>query len=88
MAAVGSTTAISPISDRRESSGIIADSWVLSMRKDIGIHHQLSAIIPEDSRLSEIGEMAVVDPTAATNPILHDAVAYAGIAQNAYDGKL
>ncbi len=63
-------------------------NWVLSMRKDIGIHHQLSAIIPEDSRLSEIGEMAVVDPTAGTNPILHDAVAYAGIAQNAYDGNL
>jgi hypothetical protein len=63
-------------------------NWVLSMRKDIGIHHQLSAIIPEDSRLSEIGEMAVVDPTAATNPILHDAVVYADIAQNAYDGNL
>jgi len=63
-------------------------NWVLSMREDIGIHHQLSAIIPEDSRLSEIGEMAVIDPTAATNPILHDAVAYAGIARNAYDGNL
>jgi alcohol dehydrogenase class IV len=63
-------------------------NWVLSMRQDIGIHHQLSAIIPEDSRLSEIGEMAVVDPSAGTNPILHDAVAYTGIAQNAYDGKL
>ena len=63
-------------------------NWVLSMREDIGIHHQLSAIIPEDSRLSEIGEMAVVDPTAVTNPILHDAVTYTGIAQNAYDGNL
>ncbi len=63
-------------------------NWVLSMRKDIGIHHQLSAIIPEDSRLSEIGEMAVVDPSAGTNPILHDAVTYAGIAQNAYHGEL
>jgi alcohol dehydrogenase class IV len=63
-------------------------NWILSMRKDIGIHHQLSAIIPEDSRLSEIGEMAVVDPSAGTNPILHDAVAYAGIAQSAYEGNL
>jgi len=63
-------------------------NWVLSMRKDIGIHHELSAIIPEDSRLSEIGEMAVVDPSAGTNPILHDAVAYAGIARNAYNGTL
>ena len=63
-------------------------NWVLSMRKDIGIHHQLSAIIPEDSRLAEIGEMAVLDPSAATNPILHDVVTYTGIAQNAYDGNL
>ena len=63
-------------------------SWVVSMRKDIGIHHQLSAIIPEDTRLSEIGEMAVLDPSAATNPILHDTVTYTGIAQNAYDGNL
>jgi alcohol dehydrogenase class IV len=58
------------------------------MREKIGIHHALSAIIPEDSRLSEIGEMAVVDPSAGTNPILHDAVAYTDIVQNAYNGSL
>ena len=63
-------------------------NWILSMREKIGIHHALSAIIPEDSRLSEIGEMAVVDPSAGTNPILHDAVAYTGIVQNAYNGSL
>lgn len=63
-------------------------NWVLSMREQIGIHHQLSAIIPEDSRLVEIGEMAVVDPSAATNPILHDAATYTGIARNAYNGEL
>ncbi len=63
-------------------------NWVLSIREEIGIHHQLSAIIPEDSRLAEIGEMAVVDPSAGTNPILHDAKAYAEIARNAYNGIL
>ena len=63
-------------------------NWVLSMREEINIHHQLSAIIPEDSRLAEIGEMAVVDPSAGTNPILHDAAAYAGIARMAYNGEL
>ena len=63
-------------------------NWILSMRKDIGIHLTLSAIIPEDSRLAEIGEMAVVDPSAGTNPILHDAVAYADIARSAYNGNL
>lgn len=63
-------------------------NWVLSIREEIGIHHQLSAIIPEDSRLSEIGEMAVVDPSAGTNPILHDSAAYTAIVRNAYNGKL
>ncbi len=63
-------------------------NWILSIREEIGIHHQLSAIIPEDSRLAEIGEMAVVDPSAGTNPILHDANAYTEIARNAYNGTL
>ncbi len=63
-------------------------NWVLAIREEIGIHHQLSAIIPEDSGLAEIGEMAVVDGAAGTNPILHDAKAYAEIARNAYNGNL
>lgn len=63
-------------------------NWVLSIRDEIGIHHQLSAIISEDSGLAEIGEMAVVDPSAGTNPILHDAKAYAEIARSAYNGNL
>ena len=63
-------------------------NWVLAMREQIGIPHALSAIIPEDSRLSEIGEMAVVDPSAGGNPILHDAKTYAEIARNAYHGNL
>ncbi|MCP4238353.1 MAG: iron-containing alcohol dehydrogenase, partial [Aestuariibacter sp.] len=63
-------------------------NWVLSLREEIGIPHQLSAIIPEDSRFDEIGAMAVVDPSAGTNPILHDTAAYVEIVQNAYNGSL
>jgi alcohol dehydrogenase class IV len=63
-------------------------NWVLSLREQISIPHALSAIIPEDSRLSEIGEMAVVDPSAGSNPILHDAKTYAEIARSAYNGNL
>ncbi len=62
--------------------------WILSLRQELGIPHALSAIIPDDSRLLEIGEMAVLDPSAETNPILHDAVTYTRIAQNAYNGNL
>jgi alcohol dehydrogenase class IV len=63
-------------------------NWVLAMREKIAIPAALSAIIPEDSRLAEIGEMAVQDPSAGSNPILHDAKTYAGIAHNAYNGIL
>ena len=62
--------------------------WVLALRGQIGIPHALSAIIPEDGRFEEIGEMAVVDPSAGTNPILHDAAAYTEIAGSAFDGRL
>jgi len=62
--------------------------WILTLRKDVGIHHKLSAIIPDDSRLSEIGEMAVLDGAAGTNPILYDAQTYAKIASNAFHGVL
>ena len=62
--------------------------WILSLRKEVGIHHQLSAIIPDDKRLSEIGEMAVLDGAAGTNPILHDAATYTKIASNAFHGVL
>ncbi len=63
-------------------------NWVISLRGEIDIHNQLSAIIPEQTRLVEIGEMAVADPSAGTNPILHDAVAYTEIVRNAYNGTL
>jgi alcohol dehydrogenase class IV len=62
--------------------------WILTLRKEVGIHHKLSAIIPDDSRLSEIGEMAVLDGAAGTNPILYDAAAYTKIASNAFHGEL
>ncbi len=62
--------------------------WVLELRKDIGIHSTLSAIIPDETRLAEIGQMAVDDPSAGTNPIQHDAAAYTDIARNAYSGWL
>jgi alcohol dehydrogenase class IV len=62
--------------------------WILTLRKEVGIHHKLSAIIPDDSRLSEIGEMAVLDGAAGTNPVLYDAAAYTKIVSNAFHGVL
>jgi len=62
--------------------------WVLDLRHRIGIPHTLEALIPGDERLSEIGEMAVLDSSSITNPVPHSAVEYAVIARNAFDGVL
>ncbi len=62
--------------------------WVLALRDQIGIPNALAAIIPEDTRFAEIGEMAVVDPSASTNPIQFTAAEYAEIVAKAYRGEL
>jgi alcohol dehydrogenase class IV len=62
--------------------------WVLSLRKEIGIPNDLSAIIDDDHRYDEIGKMAVEDPSATTNPIQHDEIVYAQILANAFKGEL
>jgi alcohol dehydrogenase class IV len=62
--------------------------WVLSLRKEIGIPNDLSAIIDDDQRYDEIGKMAVKDPSASTNPIQHDVKAYTQIVTSAFKGDL
>lgn len=62
--------------------------WILALRDQIGIPNSLAAIIPEDTRFAEIGEMAVVDPSASTNPIQFSATEYAEIVAKAYRGEL
>ncbi len=62
--------------------------WVMSLRESINIPHTLKDIGIDDQRVGEIGEMAVADPSAATNPIQFDAAAYSEIAANAVNGNL
>jgi len=62
--------------------------WILELRKEISIPDTLQEIGIDDDRVTEIGAMAVDDPSAGTNPILHDAVAYADIAAKAVHGRL
>jgi alcohol dehydrogenase class IV len=63
-------------------------TWVLDLRKAIGIPNALSAIISDDGRFDEIAAMAVDDPSGGTNPIQFDAQNYAAILNAAYNGKL
>lgn len=62
--------------------------WVLELRQGLDLPHTLSGIGIDDSRAEEIGAMAVKDPTAATNPIPHDATAYAEILKCSVSGVL
>ena len=62
--------------------------WVLDLREQLDIPHDLQAIGIDDNRADELGEMAVEDPSAGTNPILHDARAYRDIVVDAVRGNL
>ena len=62
--------------------------WVLAIREELKMPHTLGDIGIDDTRAQEIGIMAVNDPTASTNPILHDATTYADILERCVAGKL
>lgn len=62
--------------------------WVLALREEIGIPHNLSEIgIPAD-KTAMIAEMAVRDPSASTNPIDFESHSYAALLRRAIDGDL
>lgn len=62
--------------------------WVLSLRKEIGIPNNLSAIINDDQRYQQIGKMAAEDPSASTNPVQFSAAEYARLVGQAFTGDL
>ena len=62
--------------------------WVLTLRGRIGIPHALSSVIEQDEVFSQIGEMAIVDPSAGGNPIAFSAGEYQAILEDAYHGRL
>ena len=62
--------------------------WILSLRETVGIPHTLAAIGIDDAQAALIGRMAVVDGSAATNPIQFTEDKYTSILRNAVAGKL
>jgi alcohol dehydrogenase class IV len=62
--------------------------WVLALRDEIGIPHDLAALGIGEDRLQDIGEMAVADPSSGTNPIPLEASDYTGIVTRAVRGTL
>ena len=62
--------------------------WVLALREKVRIPHTLAAIGIDTAQAELIGRMAVVDGSAATNPIQFSESAYAEILRNAVTGRL
>jgi alcohol dehydrogenase class IV len=62
--------------------------WVLMMRDTLGIPHTLSEIGIDGGDAAKVGEMAVVDGSAGTNPIPFSAAEYSRIFVTAVEGLL
>jgi hypothetical protein len=62
--------------------------WVLELRQTVATPHTLNDIGIDDQRMDEIGEMAVADPSAGTNPIQLTAAEYTDIGRCAVAGTL
>ena len=62
--------------------------WVLALREEIGIPHALAAIGIDAAQAELIGRMAVIDGSAATNPIQFSESEYAEILRKAVGGLL
>lgn len=62
--------------------------WVLALREKIGIPHTLASINIDAAQAELIGRMAVVDGSAATNPIQFNDREYAEILRKSVSGAL
>jgi alcohol dehydrogenase class IV len=62
--------------------------WVLALREEIGIPATLAAIHIDDAQAELIARMAVVDGSAATNPVQFNESEYAEILREAVNGIL
>ncbi|WP_169569692.1 iron-containing alcohol dehydrogenase [Sneathiella limimaris] len=62
--------------------------WILELRKELGIPHDLSALNISDEKAELVGKMAVEDPSSGGNPIQLTAAEYTEVFLNAVSGKL
>src|SRR3546814_8800801 len=62
--------------------------WVLAMRDTIHIPHTLRDIGIPDSRVDDIGAMAVADAAASTTPLSFTPAPYTELLTKALNGKL
>lgn len=63
-------------------------TWILALRKEIGIPHTLKDIGVDDKRVDEVAKMAAADPSAGGNPIKVGAAELGKIFVAGLEGKL
>lgn len=63
-------------------------SWVVELRKQLGIPHTLAEIDIDDAKAATVAQMATEDPSAGGNPISFTVDEYQQIFENAVHGKL
>jgi len=63
-------------------------TWVIALRRALGIPKTLQALNVPVDRAEEIGRMAERDPSASTNPIPLDALQLAAIFRDAVTGRI
>ncbi|MGE0846085.1 MAG: iron-containing alcohol dehydrogenase [Flavobacteriaceae bacterium] len=62
--------------------------YVLALREEIGVPHDLKGLGVDDSRFEEMAAMAVVDPTAGGNPVKLDEAGALKMFRAAYEGRV
>jgi alcohol dehydrogenase class IV len=72
--------------DNASFAGFLA--WVLELRAELGIQHSLADIGIDTKQAQLIGQMAVADPSAGTNPISFSATQYRKIFVAAVNGQI
>ena len=61
-------------------------AWVLALRDEVGIPHRLTEVISEAVDVPAIARAAILDPSAATNPIQFKAMDYERVLRAAMSG--
>jgi alcohol dehydrogenase class IV len=61
-------------------------AWVLALRDEVGIPHRLTEAISETVDVPAIARAAILDPSAATNPIQFKAMEYERVLRAAMSG--
>ncbi len=71
---------------RQDFTGVL--DWVLELRSEVGIAHNLAEIGIDDRQIERVGQMAIADAASGTNPIQFDAAQYSAIFTRALNGQL